>query len=65
MPGPFDFLKHPLAKEIGLILLLKLILLMGIRSVWFDAAVDVSDDGVQVGLHVMGAPPEPDENNPK
>jgi hypothetical protein len=63
MPGPFDFLKHPLAKEIGLILLLKLILLMGIRSVWFDAPVDVGDDGVQVGLHVMGAPPEPDEKN--
>ncbi|MFK3971695.1 cytochrome oxidase putative small subunit CydP [Pseudomonas sp. NPDC087358] len=65
MPGPFDFLKHPLAKEIGLILLIKLVLLMGIRSVWFDAPVQVSDDGVQAGLHVLGAPPEPSEKNPK
>jgi hypothetical protein len=65
MPGPFDFLKHPLAKDIGLILVVKLVLLMGIRSVWFDAPVEVKDDGVQVGLHVLGAPPEPSEKNPK
>lgn len=65
MPGPFDFLKHPLAKDIGLILLIKLVLLMGIRSVWFDAPVEVRDDGVQAGLHVLGAPPEPPEKNPK
>lgn len=65
MPGPFDFLRHPLAKDIGLILLIKLVLLMGIRSVWFDTPVEVKEDGVQAGLHVLGAPPEPSEKNPK
>jgi hypothetical protein len=65
MPGPFDFLKHPLAKDISLILLIKLVLLMGIRSVWFDAPVEVKDDGVQAGLHLLGNPPAPSEKNPK
>ncbi|MBD8706657.1 MULTISPECIES: cytochrome oxidase putative small subunit CydP [Pseudomonas] len=65
MPGPFDFLKHPLAKDISLILLIKLVLLMGIRSVWFDAPVEVKDDGVQAGLHLLSTPSAPSEKNPK
>lgn len=65
MPGTFDFLKHPLAKDISLILLIKLVLLMGIRSVWFDAPVEIKDDGVQTGLHVLGTPPAPSEKSPK
>jgi hypothetical protein len=65
MPGPLDFLKHPLAKDIGLILLIKLVLLMGIRSVWFDAPVEVKDDGVQAAQHLLGAPTVSSEKNPK
>lgn len=65
MPGPFDFLKHPLAKDISLILLIKLVLLMGIRSVWFDAPVEVKDDGVQAGLYLLSTPSAPSEKNPK
>ncbi|TDV58392.1 hypothetical protein EC919_101442 [Pseudomonas graminis] len=65
MPGPFDFLKHPLAKDISLILLIKLVLLMGIRSVCFDAPVEVKDDGVQAGLHLLSTPPAPSEKTPK
>jgi hypothetical protein len=65
MPGPFDFLKHSLARDIGLILLIKLVLLMGIRSVWFDGQVAVKDDGVQAGLHVLGASTVSSEKNPQ
>ena len=65
MPGPFDFLKKPLMKEIGLILLIKLVLLLGIRSIWFSAPVEVMDDGVKVGQHVLGPPPAFPEKNPQ
>ncbi|RBH58131.1 MULTISPECIES: cytochrome oxidase putative small subunit CydP [Pseudomonas] len=65
MPGPFDFLKKPLMKEIGLILLIKLILLLGIRSIWFSAPVEVMDDGVKVGQHVLGPTPTPPEKPPQ
>ncbi|HEY0287374.1 MAG TPA: hypothetical protein VGC62_10245 [Pseudomonas sp.] len=65
MPAHFDFLKKPLVKEIAVILLIKLVLLMGIRSVWFDAPVAVKDDGAQVGQHLLGLPPVPSEKAPK
>jgi hypothetical protein len=65
MPTHFDFLKKTLAREIGLILLIKLVLLMGIRSVWFDAPVAVKDDGAQVGQHLLGTSPVPSEKVPK
>ncbi|MEQ7922629.1 cytochrome oxidase putative small subunit CydP [Xanthomonas sp. WHRI 1810A] len=65
MPAHFDFLKKPLAREIAVILLIKLVLLMGIRSVWFDAPVAVKDDGAQVGQHLLGTPPVPSEKVPK
>jgi len=65
MSAHFDFLKKPLAKEIGLILLIKLVLLMGIRSVWFDAPVAVKDDSAHVGQHLLGSPSVPSEKAPK
>ncbi|WP_349292301.1 MULTISPECIES: cytochrome oxidase putative small subunit CydP [unclassified Pseudomonas] len=52
-------------KEIGLILLIKLILLLGIRSIWFSAPVEVMDDGVKVGQHVLGPTPTPPEKPPQ
>lgn len=57
MAGHFDFLKKPLAKEIGLILLVKLVVLMGIRSLWFDAPVLIKDDSAQVSQHLLGSLP--------
>lgn len=65
MHSHFEFLKTRLAKEIGLILLLKLILLMGIRSIWFDAPVDAGNDVVKVGQHLLGVPPAtPEKTRP-
>ncbi|MDE1163796.1 MAG: hypothetical protein PW845_00070 [Pseudomonas sp.] len=65
MPGHFDFLKKPLAKEIALILLIKLVLLVGIRLVWFDPAASLKDDGSNIGQHVLGTPTVPLEKSPK
>lgn len=65
MSGHFDFLKKPLAREIAVILLIKLVLLLGIRSLWFDAGVDVKDDGTTVGRHVLGPAFQPLEKNLK
>ncbi|WP_407314950.1 cytochrome oxidase putative small subunit CydP [Pseudomonas sp. nanlin1] len=59
MSGHFDFLKKPLAQEIALILVIKLVLLVGIRCVWFSAPVDVKDDGTTVGQHLLGTPSVP------
>jgi hypothetical protein len=65
MSGHFDFLKKPLAREIAVIVLIKLVLLLGIRSLWFDAGVDVKDDGTTVGRHVLGPASQPLEKNLK
>lgn len=65
MSGHFDFLKKPLAREIAVIVLIKLVLLLGIRSLWFGAGVDVKDDGTTVGQHVLGSASPPLEKNLK
>ncbi|NWA24211.1 hypothetical protein HX870_03445 [Pseudomonas gingeri] len=65
MTGPFDFLKNPFARKIGLILLVKFVLLMGIRSIWFNAPVEVMDDGVKAGQHLLGPSLVPPEKIPK
>ncbi len=59
MPAPFDFLKHRLAKEIGLILLVKLVLLLGIKVLWFDAPTLPVDGGASTGQHLLGRAPAP------
>ena len=66
MRGHFDFLKKPLAKEIAVILLIKLVLLMGIRSLWFDEPSVVAADGAaQVGQHLLGTPSaQPEKTHP-
>ena len=65
MTGHFDFLKKPLGKEIALILVIKLVLLVGIRLVWFGPAADVKDDGTNVSRHLFGTPSAPLEKSPK
>lgn len=57
MAAHFDFLNKPLAKEIAVILLIKLVLLMGIRSLWFEAPDPVKDDSAKVGQHLLGPVP--------
>lgn len=57
MAAHFDFLNKPLAKEIAVILLIKLVLLMGIRSLWFDEPDPVKDDSAKVGQHLLGPVP--------
>jgi hypothetical protein len=57
MATHFDFLNKPLAKEIAVILLIKLALLMGIRSLWFDAPAPRTVDGAKVGQHMLGPVP--------
>jgi len=65
MAAPFDFLKHRLAKEIGLILLVKLVLLLGIKTLWFDSPTVPVDGDVKTGQHLLGrstASPLAEEN---
>lgn len=65
MPSHFACLKRPLAKEISLILILKLLLLVGIRLVWFDPAVGIKDDATNVSRHLFGPPSVLLEKSPK
>lgn len=65
MTGHFAFLNKPLAREIAVVLVLKLVLLVGIRLVWFGPAADVKDDGTNLGRHLFGTPSAPLEKSPK
>ncbi|PVZ15300.1 MULTISPECIES: cytochrome oxidase putative small subunit CydP [unclassified Pseudomonas] len=61
MASHLAFLKHPLAREITLILLIKLALIMGIRSLWFSTPDTVTGHTQPVAQHLLGtssAPPE-------
>ncbi|WP_263261480.1 cytochrome oxidase putative small subunit CydP [Pseudomonas sp. RIT-PI-S] len=65
MPAHFDFLNKPLAKEIAVIVLLKLVLLLGIRALWFHAPDPVKDDSAKVGQHLLGSvPASPEKPHP-
>jgi len=55
MAAHFDLLNKPLAKEIAVILVLKLVLLLGIRALWFGAPDTITDDSVKVGQHLLGS----------
>lgn len=57
MAARFDFLNKPLAKEIAVILLIKVVLLLGIRCLWFGAPDTVKDDSAKVGQHMLGSIP--------
>ena len=56
MSAHFAFLKQPLAREITLILVFKLVLLMGIRALWFAPAASAVHDTDTLGRHLFGAP---------
>jgi len=55
MAAHFDVLKKPLAREITVILLLKLVLLLGIRALWFEAPAPIAGDNAKVGQHMLGS----------
>jgi hypothetical protein len=57
MNSPFSFLKHRLAKEITVILLLKLTLLMGIKALWFDAPTIPKDGTVEMSQRLLSTTP--------
>lgn len=65
MAAHFAFLKSPLAKEIALILLLKLVLIMGIKSLWFSTPAPAVNDSAAVGQHLLATPSVTPENPPK
>ncbi|MFF7706566.1 cytochrome oxidase putative small subunit CydP [Pseudomonas sp. NPDC007930] len=64
MAAHFAFLKSPLAKEIAVILLLKLVLIMGIKSLWFSTPPQVQSS-TAVGQHLLAPPSVTPENLPK
>jgi hypothetical protein len=65
MASHFAFLKTPLAREIAVILLIKLALLMGIHALWFTAPAVLMDERATVAQHLLGAPTVLPEKNPQ
>ncbi|MGC1331214.1 MULTISPECIES: cytochrome oxidase putative small subunit CydP [unclassified Pseudomonas] len=65
MSAHFDFLKKPLAKDIAVVLVLKLVLLVGIRLVWFGPAAGVTDDATTISRHLFGTPSASLQKSPK
>jgi hypothetical protein len=65
MASHFAFLKTPLAREIAVILLIKLALLMGIHALWFATPAPLMDERDTVALHVLGTPTVLPEKNPQ
>ncbi|WP_225775643.1 cytochrome oxidase putative small subunit CydP [Pseudomonas sp. Marseille-Q5115] len=61
MAAHFDVLKQPLAREIAVILLLKLVLLLGIRALWFEVPAPIAGDSAKVGQHMLGSVPDSSE----
>jgi hypothetical protein len=65
MASHFAFLKTPLAREIAVILLIKLALLMGIHSLWFATPAPLMDERASVAQHLLGVPTVLPEKNPQ
>lgn len=51
--------RRPLAREISIILLLKLIILLGIKAVWFSAPTVPENGSARTGTHLLGELPSP------
>lgn len=65
MASHFAFLKTPLAREIAVIVLVKLALLMGIHTLWFATPAPLMDERASVARHLLGAPTVLPEKNPQ
>lgn len=65
MPAHFAFLNTPLAREISLILVVKVLLLWGIHLLWFGQAAGAAHDTDTVGRHLFGVPSVSLENPSK
>jgi len=46
----------PLVRDLGIVLLLKLVLLLAIKAVWFSEPTLPENGGARVGEHLLGAP---------
>ncbi|HHH9558906.1 TPA: cytochrome oxidase putative small subunit CydP [Pseudomonas aeruginosa] len=47
--------RSPLGREITLIVLIKLVLLLAIKAVWFTPTESTANSGWQVAAHLLGA----------
>jgi hypothetical protein len=65
MAAHFAFLKKPLAREIAVILLAKLVLLMGIHALWFSTPAPLKDERATIGQHLLGTSTVLPEKNPQ
>ncbi|SDH82616.1 cytochrome oxidase putative small subunit CydP [Pseudomonas panipatensis] len=57
--------KIPLVREIAVILLIKLVLLMAIKVIWFDTPSASAEQPQQVFEHLLGSAPTPPNASPK
>lgn len=59
----------PLVRELAVVLLLKLVLLLAIKAIWFDAPSAPADAEARVGTHLLGGPQttslQPNEESPR
>lgn len=52
-PSPW---RIPLVREMGVVLLLKLVILLAIKMVWFSEPTVPLDGSERVGAHLLGTP---------
>ncbi|WP_159972938.1 cytochrome oxidase putative small subunit CydP [Pseudomonas sp. 8Z] len=59
----------PLVREIAVILLIKLVLLLSIKAIWFSAPTSPTDGQPRAAAHLLGLPtspsPIPTEEKPR
>lgn len=53
-PADKSVWKHPLVREIAVVVLIKLALLFAIKAIWFDHPALPTDSEQQVSAHLLG-----------
>lgn len=59
LPHPASPWRIPLVRELAVILLIKLTLLLAIKSIWFSAPTVPREGTAQVAAHLLATPPTP------
>lgn len=54
---PKSIWRIPLARDIGIILVIKLVILFSIKAIWFSAPTVAQDNQAGVAAHLFGTPP--------
>lgn len=54
---PKPLWRIPLARDIGVILVIKLLILFSIKAIWFSAPAVSLDNSERVEAHLFGPPP--------